>query len=150
MSKIDRLGHEFVEFIPEQLEDSKLYVSVQYGTVVHRCCCGCRQQVVTPLSPADWKLTFDGESITLYPSIGNWSFACRSHYWIKNGRVSWAGQWSQTQVEAGRALDRARKQEQLGEAHPKAASSGTGADVIAVPASPTRSWLVRLWRWLFR
>jgi Family of unknown function (DUF6527) len=33
---------------------------------------------------------FDGRSISLDPSIGNWGFQCRSHYWIKNNRVVWA------------------------------------------------------------
>ena len=28
---------------------------------------------------------------TLDPSIGNWSFACRSHYFMRKGRVVWAG-----------------------------------------------------------
>jgi hypothetical protein len=79
--------HEFVEQIPERLNDGVLYVSMSFGTVVHKCACGCGSEVVTPLSPTDWKLTFDGESISLHPSIGNWSFACRSHYWITNGQV---------------------------------------------------------------
>ena len=44
--------------------------------------------MVTPLKPTDWKLTFDGKTITLYPSIRNWNFACRSHYWIRNNRCN--------------------------------------------------------------
>jgi len=34
--------------------------------------------VVTPLSPTGWSLIFDGETVSLYPSIGNWNFPCRS------------------------------------------------------------------------
>ena len=34
------LRPEFVEFIPEQLEDGVLYISQRYGTAMHRCCCG--------------------------------------------------------------------------------------------------------------
>ena len=53
------LAFEFVQAIPEKLEDGTLYVSMDYATVVHKCCCGCGREVVTPLSPTDWKLTFD-------------------------------------------------------------------------------------------
>jgi len=87
------LTHKFVKSVPETLEDGVLYVSVEYATVIHRCCCGCGQEVVTPLSPNDWELTFDGKSISLSPSIGNWSFKCQSHYWIRNNRVEWAPKW---------------------------------------------------------
>ncbi len=78
------LQHKFVEFIPDRIEDGLLYISVQYCTAIHKCVCGCGNEVVTPLSPTDWRLTFDGISISLYPSIGNWNFDCQSHYWIKN------------------------------------------------------------------
>lgn len=36
------------------------------------------------------------------PSVGNWSFPCRSHYWIDQSRIRWAGAWTDEQVEAGR------------------------------------------------
>lgn len=108
--KVEALSPVFVEFIPEALEDGKLYVSMSYGTAVHRCCCGCGQEVVTPLSPTDWRLTFDGERISLHPSIGNWSFPCRSHYWIRENRIRWAEQWSASEVEAGRNADRIEKE----------------------------------------
>ena len=81
------------------MEKNTLYVSVEFGTVIHKCCCGCGNEVVTPLSPDDWKLMFDGRSISLYPSIGNWSFPCRSHYWIRNSRVEWVRETEKGQVE---------------------------------------------------
>jgi hypothetical protein len=101
--------HEFVEHIPEHLEEGVIYVSISFGTVVHRCACGCGNEVVTPLSPTDWSLIFDGESISLHPSIGNWSFACQSHYWIRNNEVRWSRKWSKTEIAGGRARDRAYK-----------------------------------------
>lgn len=104
------LTHQFVEYVPEQLEPGVLYVSIPYATVVHKCCCGCRQEVVTPLSPTDWELTFDGNTVSLDPSIGNWNFPCQSHYWIKRNRVHWAPQWSRADIDAGRAQDRSAKQ----------------------------------------
>jgi hypothetical protein len=101
--------HEFVEHVPEHLEDGVVYVSISFATAVHKCACGCGQEVVTPLSPTDWTLAFDGESISLDPSIGNWSFPCQSHYWIRNDRVKWAPKWSDEEIEGGRARDRSNK-----------------------------------------
>jgi hypothetical protein len=105
MTREIALKHEFVEFIPEVLKEGTIYVSIRFATVSHLCCCGCRNKVVTPLQPTDWKLIFDGKSISLNPSIGNWNFPCRSHYWIRNNRVIWAGQWSKEKIEAARAHD---------------------------------------------
>ncbi len=58
------LACEFVKSIPNELEDGTLYVSMEYATVAHKCCCGCGKEVVTPLSSTDWMLTYDGESIS--------------------------------------------------------------------------------------
>jgi hypothetical protein len=103
------LACEFVTSIPKRLEDRTLYVSMDYATVAHKCCCGCGLEVVTPLSPTDWKLTYDGVSVSLHPSIGNWSFPCKSHYWIDKSKIRWAERWTQEQINAGRALDRCAK-----------------------------------------
>lgn len=103
------LNHKFVEFIPEEIQENTIYISIEYSTAVHKCCCGCGNEVVTPLSPTDWKLTYDGESITLSPSIGNWNFDCRSHYFIRNNKIHWAGNWSDEEIERGRKVDRLSK-----------------------------------------
>ncbi len=87
------LQHKFVEFIPDKLEDGILYISFEYCIAIHKCVCGCGNEVVTPISPNGWELTFDGKSISLFPSIGNWNFACRSHYWIINNQVKIARRW---------------------------------------------------------
>jgi hypothetical protein len=107
--KPEALTYEFVEFIPDSLREGTIYISVKFATVVHKCCCGCGNEVVTPLSPTDWKLIFDGVSVSLDPSIGNWSFDCRSHYWIRGNRVRWATRWSQQEVDAERSRDRSVK-----------------------------------------
>ncbi len=104
------LRHEFVEFIPDKLEDAIVYVSIPYATVAHKCCCGCGTEVVTPLSPTDWKLIFDGETVSLDPSIGNWSFACKSHYWIRRNKVKWAARWSKDEIDAARSHERLAKE----------------------------------------
>ncbi|MDE2770284.1 MAG: DUF6527 family protein [Bacteroidota bacterium] len=103
------LRHEFVDYIPKQLDDNVLYVSFRFGTVVHRCACGCGEEVVTPLGPAEWELTYDGDSVSLAPSIGNWSFPCRSHYWVEKGSVRWARVFSETEVISVRKEAKTRR-----------------------------------------
>lgn len=98
------LRFEFVEFVPDAPDEGVLYITISHATAVHRCCCGCGVEVVTPLAPAAWTLLFDGETVSLKPSIGNWSLPCRSHYWIDRSRVQWARSWSDG--EARVALER--------------------------------------------
>ena len=105
-----RFSHQFVEYIPEQIAEGILYVSMNYAVASHRCACGCGREVVTPISPIDWQLRFDGEAITLEPSIGNWNFPCRSHYFIRGGIVRWASDMSQEAIELGRERDRRTKE----------------------------------------
>ena len=103
----DHIEPEFVEFIPPELSEGKLYVSMIYATTVHLCACGCGNKVVLPLSPAEWQMFFDGEAVSLTPSIGNWEFPCRSHYWITGNAIKWAAPWTKEQIEAGRRRDQA-------------------------------------------
>jgi hypothetical protein len=104
------LEHRFVHYIPEQLEPGVIYISMEYATAAHSCCCGCGEQVITPFTPTDWKLMFDGETVSLWPSIGNWNFPCRSHYIIRNSRVLCAKLWDDKQIQGGRHLDKKRKE----------------------------------------
>jgi hypothetical protein len=127
--KQDQLRPKFVEFIPETLEDGVLYVALEYRVVAHRCCCGCGSPVYLPLSPTQWQLTFDGEAISMKPSIGSWSLPCQSHYWIRRNRVHWAAQWTLERVEAARGYERRQR-----DAHFAAAAA---APITAVaPAAP--------------
>jgi hypothetical protein len=89
MSRRTAIAPEFVDLIPDRLEDGVLYISIGYGTAAHACCCGCGREVTTPLTRADWRLIFDGESVSLQPSIGNRSFPCQSHYFITMNRIRW-------------------------------------------------------------
>lgn len=104
---LSALTLEFVEFIPERLREGVLYISRRYRTASHLCCCGCKREVVTPLNPAKWQLAEhpDG-SITLSPSVGNWSFPCRSHYLIIKNRVHWAEVFTDAQIATIQKRDR--------------------------------------------
>lgn len=105
MTRRMTVEHEFVERFPDDPVDGVLYVSIPYGTAMHRCLCGCGEEVVTPFGPSDWKLIYDGDTVSLHPSIGNWSTRCQSHYWITAGRVHWAPRWSAERIAEGRAPD---------------------------------------------
>lgn len=99
------LHHKFVEFIPDSLDEGVLYISVDYCTAIHKCVCGCGNKVVTPISPTAWQLSFNGVSVSLKPSIGNWNFDCQSHYWIENNKIRHAGRWSTSEIQEGRDRD---------------------------------------------
>ncbi|WP_346656932.1 DUF6527 family protein [Streptomyces sp. F001] len=88
------------------MDSGLLYVSIPYRTCGHLCCCGCGHEVVTPLSPAQWSITYDGENVSLTPSIGNWALPCRSHYWIHDGRVRWSRRYSAAEIAQNRDRDR--------------------------------------------
>jgi len=135
------LNHKFVDYIPENIKEDLVYVSLDFSTAVHKCCCGCGEEVITPLSPTDWKLTFNGETISLSPSIGNWSYECKSHYFIRNNTIEWAEKWSDEEIEAGRLQDR------------KAKRSFYRKKVKTITKSPERNikkkkW--HFWDWAFR
>lgn len=131
-----------MECVPETLEEAVLYISVKYGTAVHRCCCGCGREVVTPLTPTDWKLIFDGETVSLYPSIGNWNSPCRSHYWIRNNRVEWAEDWPEWKVEAVATKDQREKDAFYG----LQKDSDSPKEACSKPKTRKSLWS-RLWTW---
>lgn len=100
----------YVSLVPERLSDGILYICERYGVAAHKCCCGCGEDVVTPLTPADWSITNASGSVTMHPSIGNWGMACQSHYWIRRNRIMWARAMSPNEIGRVRARDRIDKQ----------------------------------------
>jgi hypothetical protein len=138
MISIKTLGHRFVETMPDNIEPGVLYVSMEYATAAHRCCCGCGEEVVTPFSPAQWQMSFNGDAVSLHPSVGNWNLRCRSHYVVREGRVIEAPQWTREEIEAGRRQDK--------EARAKYLAGGRAAATVSRPTErPARaSWLGRL------
>jgi hypothetical protein len=106
MIQRNRIIPAFVEYIPDSLEPGVIYISRRYSTASHLCCCGCGLEVVTPLKPAKWRLAEHAGTISLNPSVGNWSFPCQSHYWIEGNRVFWAGAMSATAIDRVRVRDR--------------------------------------------
>ena len=143
------LQHKFVESLPDTLQENTLYVCMEFATAAHRYVCGCGREVVTPLSPTDWKLMYDGRTVTLHPSIGNWSFPCRSHYWIRRGRVEWAAAWTDEEIRSGRAQDRRAKEayfDLLSETQDKQVSKQP-AKVAPPKAAPESDTWKKSWKW---
>lgn len=144
------LCHQFVESVPDRMEEGVVYVSIKYRSVIHLCVCGCKSEVVTPLSPTDWRLTFDGVSVSLDPSVGNWSLPCRSHYFIRRNKAVWAGDWSDERVAAGRDYDRKMKDHYFGGAEVKDGAAEVPPVVAApVPEQSTSGLLSRAMEFLF-
>lgn len=103
--RTQRVKVEFVESAPRPLSEGVLYISDRFLTALHLCCCGCGREVVTPLNPAGWSYKREAGTVTLKPSIGNWSFPCRSHYLIIRNEVVWAKPMSAQQIAMVKAKD---------------------------------------------
>lgn len=81
---------KFVEKIPHELKDGVLYICLRFNVIVHKCACGCGEKTVTPIDRKyGWILEYDGESVTLKPSIGNFNIKCKSHYFITRNKIEW-------------------------------------------------------------
>lgn len=118
MTRRDRLAHAYVEFIPKEIDEGVLYISPRFNTATHRCCCGCGFKVVTPLNPAKWHLVDHGDTVSLAPSIGLGALACRSHYWIRRGRVDWYADMTEAQTRRAQRHDEYASRVLTGEIKP--------------------------------
>ena len=140
------LEHRFCAHIPESLDPGVLYVSMEYATAAHSCCCGCGEEVVTPFTPTDWEMSFNGHAISLWPSIGNWTLPCRSHYVVREGTVIEAGPWTDEKIVAERRRDRAAKAQFYGTAAKTELRETDSAD--ARGGSIETNWWRRAWNWV--
>lgn len=139
------ITHEFVDSVPAYREEGKLYISLKYRTAIHSCFCGCGNKVITPIRPTKWRLLFDGDTVSLFPSVGNWSYPCRSHYVIRGGRAIPAGNMSEEAIEKGRSRDRTAEDVyfSLG-SEPLSSSEPPVAAAAQPPGGRKRSF----WDWL--
>ena len=100
--KTNKFKVEFVDKIPSNLKDGILYVCISCNVIVHRCACGCGERTVTPIDKKyGWKMIYDRQSITLRPSIGNFSIPCQSHYYITENKVEWLESYLQNNTKNG-------------------------------------------------
>lgn len=129
------LEPRFVKGVPRELEPGVLYVSIEYATAVHSCCCGCGLEVVTPITPTDWTLAFNGEQISLWPSVGNWNLPCKSHYVIDENKVIEAGPWPAWRIANAQSQERSAKKRFYSKKQDDAARSGPTAPLKIAPKS---------------
>ena len=143
---ITQLEPCFVDGVPETLEDGRLYISIRFKTTSHLCACGCGERVVAKLNPNDWNMLYNGRDISLHPSIGNWSFECRSHYFIRKNKIVWAGDMTHEQIEHGRLSNANRKKAAAPPPSKPALAEQTriSNDNDKAPVSRIQTWL----RWI--
>ena len=148
MNPLMKLKHEFVESFPDDLKSGIIYLSVVYATAAHKCCCGCGEKVITPISPKGWTLIFNGEAISLQPSIGNWNFICQSHYWIEGNSVVWVDD-SQGDVVVAKADNASAKTKQFGSTVDRIVPDQTAPVGKPVEAKPKESFWqkAKKWKW---
>lgn len=87
--KQDIYKTKFVGKMPDELQEGVLYIAPHFNCALHKCMCGCRETVCTPLDENQWKWIFDGYNASLSPSIGNFQQSCKSHYFMRKGKVIW-------------------------------------------------------------
>lgn len=85
--KIKEFKPKFVSRIPDNIEEGYLYICLKCDAIMHKCPCGCREIVSTPIRVGGWSITYNEFGVSLKPSIGNWSYDCSSHYYITNNKV---------------------------------------------------------------
>ena len=125
MSTTGRYAAAFVDSFPTPMEPGVLYISTLYSTAGHICPCGCGGEVVTKLSPARYRIIFDGE-ISLKPSVAAVGLECNSHYFIIRGDVDWQGKLDHREEARARASDQRAVEEMR--------TVGRGG------------WMLRVWR----
>ena len=103
----------WVEDMPETMEGGKIYLSIKHRLTEHLCACGCRAEVSLPLGRNDWKIEYDGETVSIWPSVGNWQLPCKSHYIIRENKTRWCRRWFEKGILTGRARGRKEKQQDI-------------------------------------
>jgi hypothetical protein len=88
----------FVEQIPKEIEEGKLYITKEFNTSVHLCACGCGGKTVLPFNciiegkVKGWDMIEhrDG-TVSFTPSIGNWAneHPYHAHYFITKSKIVW-------------------------------------------------------------
>ncbi|WP_425498125.1 DUF6527 family protein [Oleiagrimonas soli] len=104
--RLSSIRPEFVDSAPLNLSPGVLYISERFKTALHLCPCGCGEKVITPLSPARWQVSYSASVVSLYPSVGNWDYACRSHYFIRRNQIVWCDQFAPHEIARVKERDR--------------------------------------------
>lgn len=88
-----------VDRIPRELEAGIVYHSEEYELGALLCACGCGHRI-NLLVPDSHRISSDGGSVTVRPSILVADGACLSHYFITSGEVEWSYPFSSAQARS--------------------------------------------------
>jgi hypothetical protein len=87
------LTPQFVEYMPDVIEDGILYISQRFSVAIHKCAGGCGIQAVMDISnwgdspwKNGWRMTINDNLISFSPSI---LCPCKAHYFIENNEIRW-------------------------------------------------------------
>jgi hypothetical protein len=139
-----RFKYEVVNSFPEKLRARTVYITADRDLAGHLCACGCEKEVITPLSPTDWSIKLNRRGVTLNPSIGNWAYPCRSHYFILDGNVVWEDNMSNETITRGRQKNRSRKLSYYGDMNGSQYTSQGQAFELRADAQTLLAWWKRL------
>lgn len=146
--KVRVLKPEHVLQLPDQLEEGALYICEEFDLTAHKCCCGCGEDVFLKLGPAKWRLSKmpDG-SVSLEPSVGNWNYSCKSHYWITKNRVIDAAPMNAFEIEAVKRRDRRDRDRHIAQVNAKSEQERGVWRRIRSLATGTLRRLKAAWPW---
>lgn len=86
--------YRFVDDVPDRVKSGRVYLvgnQGYYWQVVMICPCGCAQLLYMNLMEdynPYWKYKIHGKTISLSPSV-NRIVGCKSHFFLKNGKIEW-------------------------------------------------------------
>lgn len=86
------------ERLPDQIGAYEFHYSRRFEMAALACPCGCGHRVMLNLLDQH-HLVIEGGLPTITPSILVSDASCLSHFFLQNGRVVWAQQWSKSIVD---------------------------------------------------
>jgi hypothetical protein len=154
---ISTIRPEYVRHFPANFELGVLYISEEFETAGHLCCCGCGEKVITPLNPAKWSILREGSAVTLSPSVGNWKYACQSHYSIVRNHVIKEQKFNASAIESVQRRDQRDMNRYVRQTNATAEGNASNRPVFSesathpseqVPSlmSKLMTWLRKWWR----
>ena len=108
---------ERVHRLPEALAENVVYVSDEYELAALKCACGCGHRISLLLGDGHKVDEFEGLA-DISPSIGVWDSPCKSHFWVRNGKVLWAEEFSDAEIGATMARQLGRHLESAARRRP--------------------------------
>ncbi len=88
-----------VERIPKDLSDGIVYHNEEFELGAMLCACGCGHRVDL-LVPDSHQISSEHGLATIRPSIAVCDAPCKSHYFIRAGRVEWLPAFTKAHAQA--------------------------------------------------